>query len=86
MQVNMRELQDVSTIRGVNATKPIMVAQFQKTSKCDGGGNTIGDPSMTILNPLEQTLEHITLYSSEYFDIDKSLHQRCDSYLCSEYF
>jgi len=46
-----------------------MVAQFQKTSRCDGN-NRVGDPSMTILNPLEQTLKDITLYSSEYYDID----------------
>lgn len=64
------DIDNVSTARGVLSNKPIAVAQFQKTAKCDGGGNTIGDPSMTILNPLEQTLKDITLYSSRYYDID----------------
>ncbi|MEY2925339.1 MAG: hypothetical protein RLZZ337_1889, partial [Bacteroidota bacterium] len=64
------DLDDISVARGVLSNKPIAVAQYQKTAKCDGGGNTIGDPSMTILNPLEQTLKDITLYSSKFFDID----------------
>ena len=64
------DVDNVSTSRGVLANKPIAVAQFQKTSKCDGSGNIVGDPSMTILNPLEQTLKDITLYSSKFFDID----------------
>lgn len=63
------EVFDVSTVRAVLANQPVMVAQFQKTSRCDGN-NRVGDPSMTILNPLEQTLSEITLYSSQYFDID----------------
>ncbi|MGB0850794.1 MAG: PKD domain-containing protein, partial [Bacteroidia bacterium] len=65
------DVNDESTIRYVLATEPVSVAQFQKTSKCDGGSNRVGDPSMTILNPLEQTLKDITLYSSRYYDIDK---------------
>ena len=64
------DVDNVSTARGVLSNKPIAVAQFQKTSKCDASGNIVGDPSMTILNPLEQTLKDITLYSSKYFDID----------------
>lgn len=64
------QLSDESAIRYVIATKPIMVGQFQKTARCDGNTNSMGDPSMTILNPLEQTLTDITLYSSQYFDID----------------
>ena len=63
------EVEDVSTVRNVISNLPIMVAQFQKTSRCDGN-NRVGDPSMTILNPLEQTLKDITLYSSRYYDID----------------
>lgn len=58
-----------SNVRNVVTTKPIMVAQYQRTARCDGN-NTIGDPSMTILNPLEQTLTDITVYSSSFFDID----------------
>ena len=63
------EIKDVDYSRGVLSNNPIMVAQFQKTSRCDGN-NRIGDPSMTIINPLEQTLKDITLYSSRYYDID----------------
>ncbi|MBT8327904.1 MAG: PKD domain-containing protein, partial [Bacteroidia bacterium] len=63
------EITDVSTIRNVICNYPVMAAQFQKTSRCDGQ-NRVGDPSMTILNPLEQTLKDITLYSSQYYDID----------------
>ncbi|PCJ67323.1 MAG: hypothetical protein COA58_03105 [Bacteroidetes bacterium] len=64
------DITNEANIRNLVSNKPIMAAQFQRTSKCDGGGNRVGDPSMTILNPLEQTLKDITLYSSQYFDID----------------
>jgi len=63
------DLNDQSKVRNVVANKPVMVAQFQKTARCDGLGNNSGDPSMTILNPLEQTLKDITLYSSQYYNI-----------------
>jgi gliding motility-associated-like protein len=55
-----------STPLYILAGKPISVAQFQESQKCGG----TGDPSMTILNPIEQTLKQITVYSSEYEDID----------------
>jgi len=58
-----------NNVRSVLTDKPVLAAQFQRTSKCDGNNN-VGDPSMTILNPLEQTLTNITVYSSEYYDID----------------
>ena len=63
-------IDDESNVRNVVADKPVMVAQFQQQARCDGSRNRIGDPSMTILNPLEQTLKDITLYSSSFFDID----------------
>ena len=47
-----------------------MAVQFQRTAACDGWRNRTGDPSMTILNPLQQTLKDITLYSSRFYDID----------------
>jgi gliding motility-associated-like protein len=65
-----QDIDDVTNARMVFTSHPVMVAQFQKTAKCDGGLNRVGDPSMTILNPLEQTLTDITLYSSEFYDID----------------
>lgn len=49
----------------VTATKPIKMAQFQRTQACGG----LGDPSMTILSPIEQQLNDITLYSSPFQNI-----------------
>jgi gliding motility-associated-like protein len=60
-------LKDVSDELVILAGGPIMVAQYQKSQTCRLGK---GDPSMTILNPIEQTLTDITLYSSRYEDID----------------
>lgn len=60
-------VKDVSTTKYILAGKPICVAQYQTSRKCGGDG----DPSMTILNPIEQTLKNITVYSSEYEDIEK---------------
>lgn len=57
-------------VRSCQSSKPIMAVQYQRTARCDGGGNRTGDPSMTVLNPLEQTLKDITVYSSRYYDID----------------
>lgn len=53
----------------ITSNYPIMMAQFQKTQSCGGG---IGDPSMTILTPTEQTLEDIVLYSSKFQNITKN--------------
>lgn len=64
------QISDESAIRSCQSNKPIMVSQYQRTARCDGGGNRVGDPSMTILNPLEQTLTDITVYSSSFYDID----------------
>ncbi|MCB9252542.1 MAG: gliding motility-associated C-terminal domain-containing protein [Flavobacteriales bacterium] len=60
------DLKDVSEAKFVIADKPIMVAQYSKTQACAGGTS---DPSMTILNPVEQTLTEISLYSSQYENI-----------------
>jgi gliding motility-associated-like protein len=53
----------------ITASKPVSVAQLQTTQGCNlsnSGGNLLfpGDPEMTILNPIEQTLKDITLYSA----------------------
>lgn len=64
------QIDNESAIRYCQSNKPIMAVQYQRTARCDGGGNSTGDPSMTVLNPLEQTLKDITLYSSEFADID----------------
>lgn len=60
------ETGNVNKPQYIFGSKPISVAQFQVTQLCGG----LGDPSMTILSPVQQTLKKITLYSSEYEDID----------------
>ncbi len=45
------------------ASNPILVAQFNVGIKCNGLGN-MGDPSMVLLNSVEQTRDTVTLYSS----------------------
>ena len=55
----------------ISATSPIAVAQYQTSQTCNlsnsaqsgQGGSFLGDPEMTILNPIEQTLKDITVYS-----------------------
>ena len=64
------QIDDETAIRSCQSNKPVMAVQYQRTARCDGGRNSLGDPSMTILNPLEQTLKDITVYSSSYYDID----------------
>lgn len=56
----------------VKSNKPIMVAQYALTQYCADLRNQIGsstdvipsDPDMVILNPLEYSIDQITLYSS----------------------
>lgn len=62
------ETGNVSTPQYIFANKPISVAQFQVTQACGG----LGDPSMTILSPVQQTLKNITVYSSAYENITKN--------------
>ncbi|WP_317233058.1 MULTISPECIES: PKD domain-containing protein [Pontibacter] len=50
----------------ITADKPILLAQYPRTQVCDG---IVGDPEMIILNPVEQTLKDITLYSSPFYQI-----------------
>lgn len=53
----------------IEAYKPIMVAQYIQGNGCSGipGGN--GDPSMVLLNSVEQTRDSVTLYSSSFENI-----------------
>lgn len=56
----------------ISASEPISVVQYQVSQNCDprnpnGNNNNPpfpGDPEMTILNPVEQTLSKITVYSA----------------------
>ncbi|WP_026902808.1 T9SS C-terminal target domain-containing protein [Pedobacter glucosidilyticus] len=57
-----------STAFVIKGSKPISVAQLQVSQSCNpnntGTVRFPGDPEMTILNPVEQTLSDITLYSA----------------------
>lgn len=53
----------------IEASSPISVAQIQVSQNCNpnNSGNSkpnSGDPELTILNPIEQTLSDITVYSA----------------------
>ncbi|MFM7091172.1 MAG: gliding motility-associated C-terminal domain-containing protein [Bacteroidota bacterium] len=56
----------------INASKPIAVAQYNVGNAC--GGHTVGDPSMVLLNSIEQIRDTVTLYNS-------SLQQITENYL-----
>ncbi len=50
----------------ISADKPVQVTQYTKSQHCD---DVLSDPDMVLINPVEQTLKDITLYSSPYFQI-----------------
>ncbi|MEO0732827.1 MAG: gliding motility-associated C-terminal domain-containing protein [Bacteroidota bacterium] len=55
------------------ATKPIMVAQFLLGSECNGHPlNRFGDPSYFLLSELTQTLDTVTVFNSNFQDIDEN--------------
>ena len=51
-----------NTYRDIYADKPICVLQYFITMACDG--SSAGDPEMIALNPIEQTLNDITVMSA----------------------
>lgn len=66
---------DVTNV--ITADKPVQVVQYAVTqgrvmNSCEHFVNDVGDPEMIYLNPLEQTLNHITLYSTSAFAIEKN--------------
>jgi gliding motility-associated-like protein len=48
----------------ISSDKPILVAQYLTTQGC-GGNSGEGDPEMIYLNPVEQTVTHVTLNSMQ---------------------
>ena len=61
-------------IRGIptfiSANQPIIVAQYNIGQDCNGYG--IGDPSMVLLNSIEQTRDTVTLFNSSFQDITEN--------------
>lgn len=64
------------TTNVISADKPIQVVQYSATQgqnlNCTGQGGDVGDPEMIYLSPIEQGLDHVTLYSSGYYKITQS--------------
>jgi len=50
----------------ITADKPIAVAQFNVGGQCGGNPNRLGDPSMVLLNSVEQIRDTVTLYNSAF--------------------
>ncbi|WP_017259042.1 T9SS C-terminal target domain-containing protein [Pedobacter arcticus] len=64
----------ITNVSLIQADKPISVAQFAISQFCSDSRNEfadeiVGDPDMVILNPLEYSIDKITLYSSSRLDI-----------------
>jgi gliding motility-associated-like protein len=53
----------------LSADKPVSVAQYAQSSGCSGAnppaGTGYGDPDMVLLNPVEQQVDNITVFSSQ---------------------
>ena len=47
----------------LQASNPVSVVQYFTTMACQNGA-TIGDPEMIVLNPIEQTINNITVFSA----------------------
>ncbi|KAA3439691.1 PKD domain-containing protein [Rufibacter hautae] len=50
----------------ITTSEPVQVTQYTKSQLCD---DVPSDPEMVLINPVEQTLKNITLYSSPFFQI-----------------
>ncbi|MFN8243188.1 MAG: PKD domain-containing protein [Ferruginibacter sp.] len=50
----------------ITADKPISVIQYAQADACTGqtGGGRVGDPDMVILNPIEQNIKDVVVFSS----------------------
>ncbi len=51
-------------------TKPIQVVQYNVGSRCSG--HNVGDPSMVLLNSIEQTRDTVTLFNSSFENITEN--------------
>ena len=59
----------LTTATSITADKPVCVTQYAQTSACSGSNN--GDPDMVILNPIEQNIKDITIFSSTQQNINR---------------
>ena len=48
----------------ISADKPISAAQYLMSQGCASPGGNIGDPDMILLNPVEQNISNITIFTS----------------------
>jgi len=62
----------------ISADKPVQVVQYTPTqnqtlaANCAVTRNDVGDPEMIYLSPIEQGLDHVTLYATGYYNITQS--------------
>ncbi|MEM1321427.1 MAG: gliding motility-associated C-terminal domain-containing protein, partial [Bacteroidota bacterium] len=54
----------------IMASQPILVAQFSVGQQCNG--HSLGDPSMVLLNSVEQTRDTVTLFNSSFENIEEN--------------
>ncbi len=57
----------LTTPTSITADKPICVTQYAQSAACagNGAGSTLGDPDMVVLNPIEQNISDITIFSTK---------------------
>ena len=56
----------------ISSDKPIAVAQYNVGGQCGGNPSRLGDPSMVLLNSIEQIRDTVTLYNSSFQQITEN--------------
>ncbi|MEY3322059.1 MAG: hypothetical protein RLZZ417_1642 [Bacteroidota bacterium] len=56
----------------ISANKPIAIAQYNVGGSCGGNPSRLGDPSMVLLNSIEQIRDTVTLYNSSFQQITEN--------------
>ena len=56
----------------ISSNKPIAVAQYNVGGQCGGNPSRLGDPSMVLLNSIEQIRDTVTLYNSNFQQITEN--------------
>jgi gliding motility-associated-like protein len=54
----------LNQVASITSDKPVCVTQYEQRNSCSGAGNTQGDPDMVVLNPIEQNISDISIFSS----------------------